>query len=301
MMKKLMIFLPIIAGILWGSAGVFVRKLYDFKMDNLTILSSRVLVATIIMFFGILIYNKSFLKIKLKDAWVFIAGGILGMLGLNYCYNEAINRLTLSFSAILLSLSPIFVMIWGAILFREKVTTKKIYCTILAILGCVLTSGILESTVKVKWSAIAIFIGVLSAFFYALYSVFSKIAMERGYNVFTITFYSMLTITVVLLPLTNWSILREFLISDPIGNSVFMVFHSICTSILPYIFYTVSLSYIETGKAAILASSGEPTAALIFGIIFFLEVPSILSLLGVILTIIAISLLCKPDKKIIKD
>lgn len=295
-MKKLMIFLPIIAGILWGSVGIFVRKLYDFGMDNYTILFSRVVVATIILFIGILVYNKSFLKIKIKDSWIFVAGGILGMLGLNYCYNEAINRLTLSFSAILLSMSPIFVMIFGAILFNEKITTKKVYCTLLAILGCVFTSRVLESTVGMNWSAIAIFFGILSAFFYALYGVFSKIAMERGYNVFTITFYSMLAITIALVPLTNWSIFKDFLVVQPIQNSVFMILHSICTSILPYILYTACLSHIETGKASILAASGEPTAAMIFGIIFFLEVPSFLSLFGVILTITAISLLCKKDK-----
>lgn len=294
-MKRLMIFLPIIAGVLWGSVGVFVRKLYDFGMDNYTILSSRMLFATIILFFGVLIYDKSLLKIRIRDIWIFISGGLLGMFGLNYCYNEAISRLTLSFAAILLSLSPIFVMMFGTVLFKEKVTSRKVYCTMLAIIGCIFTSGILESATNVKWSWIAIFVGILSAFFYALYSVFSKIAMERGYNVFTITFYSTLTIAIALLPLTNWSILKDFFIEEPISNSIFIILHSVCTSVLPYIIYTLALSYIETGKAAILASSGEPTAAMIFGIIFFLEVPSFLSLLGVIVTITAISLLCKSE------
>ena len=62
------------------------------------------------------------------------------MVGLNYCYNEAINQLTLSLAAVLLSLSPIFVMILSAFLFHEKITLKKVGCTALAIAGCILVS-----------------------------------------------------------------------------------------------------------------------------------------------------------------
>lgn len=109
--------------------------------------------------------------------------------------NEAINHLTLSLAAVLLSLAPIFVLLLGEILFKEKITIRKTGCMILAILGCLFTSGILENTTGMKWSVTGIFIGILSAFFYALYSVFSKIAMGKGYQGFTITFYSLLAIT----------------------------------------------------------------------------------------------------------
>jgi drug/metabolite transporter (DMT)-like permease len=151
-MKKIILILPLISGILWGSVGVFVRKLYSFGFDNFTVLSSRIAIATLILFLGIMIFDKSLLKIKLKDAWVFLAAGLLGMLGLNLAYNESISRLTLSLAAVLLSLAPIFVVLWGAILFKERITVRKVGCMFMAIFGCLLTSGILESTASVKWS-----------------------------------------------------------------------------------------------------------------------------------------------------
>lgn len=295
-MKKIAVLFPIISGGLWGSAGIFIRKLSDFGLNSYTIISSRVLIALIILFIGILILDKSLLKIKLKDAWVFMASGILGMLGLNFCYNESVNHLSLSLAAVLLSLSPIFVIFIAAILFKEKITLRKISCMLLAILGCVLASGLLENNTGMKLSAIGILIGLLSAFFYALYSVVSKIAMGKGYEALTITFYSLLTLEIILLPFTDWNILKDFIISAPVNNSIFMLLHSVFTSVLPYVLYTVSLSYIEAGKTSILAAGGEPISAMLLGMLFFSEVPTILSLIGLILTIVALSLLCMPSK-----
>ena len=295
-MKKIAVLVPIISGGLWGSAGIFIRKLSDFGLNSYTIISSRVLIALIILFIGILILDKSLLKIKLKDAWVFMASGILGMLGLNFCYNESVNHLSLSLAAVLLSLSPIFVIFIAAILFKEKITLRKISCMLLAILGCILASGLLENNTGMKLSAIGILIGLLSAFFYALYSVVSKIAMGKGYEALTITFYSLLTLEIILLPFTDWNILKDFVISAPVNNSIFMLLHSVFTSVLPYVLYTVSLSYIEAGKTSILAAGGEPISAMLLGMLFFSEVPTILSLIGLILTIVALSLLCMPSK-----
>ena len=54
-MKKIAVLFPIISGGLWGSAGIFIRKLSDFGLNSYTIISSRVLIALIILFIGILI------------------------------------------------------------------------------------------------------------------------------------------------------------------------------------------------------------------------------------------------------
>ena len=100
---------PILSGIMWGSAGIFVRKLSELGLNSVSIVETRIIVAIIIIIAGLLCLDKKLLKIKLKDLWIFICAGIFSMLGLNLCYNFAINELTLSLSAVLLSLAPIFV------------------------------------------------------------------------------------------------------------------------------------------------------------------------------------------------
>lgn len=295
-MKQLLYLMPIISGAMWGSAGIFVRKLTELGMNSYTVVSVRVILAVLILAVWLGIYDRNLLKIKLKDLWIFVAGGVVGMFGLNICYNFAISELSLSLAAVLLSLSPVFVLFMAAILFKEKITSKKVICMTIAIAGCVLASGVLESASTMRWSVKGIIVGTIGAFFYGLYGIISKTAMERGYHAFTTTFYCLFMVMLVVIPLTNWKLVTNVVVANPIKMSVFLVIHSLCTSVLPYILYTFSIRYIDAGMASILAS-GEPVAAMIFGVIFFSEIPTVLSVVGIVLVIVALGLLSMPDKK----
>lgn len=295
-MKQILYLMPIISGAMWGSAGIFVRKLTELGMNSYTVVSVRVVLAVLILAVWLGIYDKDLLKIKLKDLWIFVAGGVVGMFGLNICYNFAISELSLSLAAVLLSLSPVFVLFMAAILFKEKITSKKVICMTIAIAGCVLASGVLESASTMRWSVKGIIVGTIGAFFYGLYGIISKTAMERGYHAFTTTFYCLFMVMLVVIPITNWKLVTNVVVANPVKMSVFLVIHSLCTSVLPYILYTFSIRYIDAGMASILAS-GEPVAAMIFGVIFFSEIPTVLSVVGIVLVIVALALLSMPDKK----
>lgn len=290
---------PILSGIMWGSAGIFVRKLSELGLNSVSIVETRIIVAIIIIISGLLCLDKKLLKIKLKDLWIFICAGIFSMLGLNLCYNFAINELTLSLSAVLLSLAPIFVLILASILFKEKLTLQKTVCAILALIGCILSSGVLEEVGAMKWTTIGIIIGTLGAFFYGTYSIFSKIAMLKGYHSFTVTIYSLMAVGIALLPFTDWLKVWEIIQIAPAPMSGFLLLHSLLTSVLPYICFTVALNYVEAGKVAILAS-GEPIAAMLFGIFFYQEIPTILSLIGLFTVLLALGLLTIPFTKLKK-
>lgn len=295
-MKQILYLMPIISGAMWGSAGIFVRKLTELGMNSYTVVSVRVVLAVLILAVWLGIYDRNLLKIKLKDLWIFVAGGVVGMFGLNICYNFAISELSLSLAAVLLSLSPVFVLFMAAILFKEKITSKKVICMTIAIAGCVLASGVLEAASTMRWSVKGIIVGTIGAFFYGLYGIISKTAMERGYYAFTTTFYCLFMVMLVVIPLTNWKLVTNVVVANPVKMSVFLVIHSLCTSVLPYILYTFSIRYIDAGMASILAS-GEPVAAMIFGVIFFSEIPTVLSVVGIVLVIVALALLSMPDKK----
>lgn len=81
---------------------------------------------------------------------------------------------------------------------------------------------------------------------------------------------------------------------SPVRNTLFMVVHSFCTAVWPYAFYTIALDHMEVGKASILCSC-EPVAAIIFGIIFFGEIPTVLSIIGHIVVLIALAILVLSD------
>lgn len=291
-----MILLAFFAGILWGSCGIFVRTLSESGLNNVSILAVRVLGAVILLGGGMLAAARSCFRIRIRDLWLFAGAGLGGTFGLNICYNFAIRRLTLSLAAVLLGLCPVFVLFFSAILFGERITVKKIGCMLLAFCGCILVSGIFESGHAGQWSPAGILVGILSAFFYGIYSIMSRLAMDRGYPVYTVVFYSALSVLIALLLVADWRTVGKFVATAPAAHVLFLVLHSLCTSVLPYLFYTMSLHRVDPGMVSIVASGAEPAAATIFGFLVYAEHPTVLSAIGLIVVIVAIALLCKTPK-----
>ena len=54
-MQKIGICLPVIAGVMWGSVGIFVRKFSDYGMDGVAILESKMAAAALI-FIAVIFY-----------------------------------------------------------------------------------------------------------------------------------------------------------------------------------------------------------------------------------------------------
>lgn len=290
MNKKIILLLPALSGMMWGFSGVFVRKLSECGFNNFSILSTRVVGATLVLFLLLLIIDRDSLKIKLKDLWLFLGTGILATLAGNLCYIESTCDLSLSFAALLLGLAPIFALIFSIFLFNEKLTYKKIICLAVALFGCILVSGLFEN-VGFKCSTSGIIFGILSAVFWAMYGIFSKLASNKGYSILTILFYSFLVISISLVPFTQWDVFAKFLVSNPIIDVSVTLTHSVFTLILPYLFFSYSLTKLDNSIATILCSSAEPTFATIIGALMFAEIPTLLNVVGIIVTIGSIAML----------
>ena len=117
-----------------------------------------------------------------------------------------------------------------------------------------------------------------------------------GRHTFTILLYSLITITIVIIPFTNFTQITDFVYLNTIPNILFLMLHSLVSFALPYICITISLNHLDAGTAVIL-SSGEPIAALIFGMIVYSEIPTVLMVCGVFITIIALIILSRSSSK----
>ena len=286
--KRLILLLPVLSGIMWSSGGIFTRTLHDFGFGSLSIFSTKIVLATLILFVILLIFDRESLKIDLKDIWLFIGSGILGALLVNICYNEAAVTGSLSLASLLLGMAPLFALSISAIIFKEKITSLKIVCLTTALIGCLLVSGLLEDS-GLSWSANALIFGFASAFFWALYGIFSKLAVNKGYSTTTIIFYSFLLDTIVLTPFTDWNLFANFLVSNPQTDISIALLHSLVTSIVPYFLFSFALKYVDNGEATILSDGTEPIFATVWGALIYAEYPSMLNLIGMCITITALS------------
>ena len=261
-MKNIYFLLPALAGIMFGSSGIFVRTLTENGIDPTTLLFLRFSIAAVVMFVCVLLTDKSLFKIKKEYLPYFIIAAI-SIVGLNLCYNEAMNSIHLSLAAVLLGTSPIFVIIGAYFTLGEKITVKKVGSMFLAIVGCILASGFLESSIG-SISLIGVLGGVGAAVFCAVYTLDSTKVINKGCHTYCILFYSLILIVILLLPFTNFGQINHYVNVNPLSNVLFLILHSFISFALPYICLTTALNYVESGVASILLSGCEPIAALLF-------------------------------------
>lgn len=290
-MRKIYLILPILAGIMFGSSGIFVRTLTQNGIDQSTLLFLRFSIAIIPILIALLLTDKELFKIDLTDIPLFLACSVC-IIGLNLCYNESMNTIPLSLAAVLLSLAPIYVLIIAYFMFGEKITSQKIMCMALAIFGCLLMTGVLEENLT-SVPLLGIVSGIGAGIFWAVYLMASKKSMESGNHTYTILFYSIIFITITLIPFTDFGQISSFISINPTLTILFLILHSTFSFALPYIFSTLSLEYIDSGISSILLSGAEPFAALIFGLILYSEVPSMMMFCGFIITIAAMTILSR--------
>jgi len=283
-MKKLSVIYVLVAGIMWGLIGLFVRGLDDYSFESMEIVFIRALSGTLLMGLFLLFYNKKLFRIKLKDIWCFGGTGIISLTFFNLCYFKTISMTSLAVAAILLYTAPSMVMLLSFFIFKEKMTRRKVISVVLAFLGCVLVTGVLSSESTI--TPVGILLGLGSGLGYALYSIFARFALDKGYHSFTVTFYTLLMSaigTVVFFkPMRVVDITKE----RP-GFILFLLLFGLISTVLPYIFYTLGLTGMEAGNASVIASI-EPVTAALLGIVVFKETMTVQSVCGALIVLASI-------------
>ena len=82
-MKKFAGVLILIAGVLWGSMGLFVRTLNEKGLVSMEIVGLRAAVTTVALFLFLLVFDRKLFWIRWKDLWCFIGTGICSIVFFN--------------------------------------------------------------------------------------------------------------------------------------------------------------------------------------------------------------------------
>lgn len=280
------------AGTLWGFMGLFRRHLAALGFSAGSIVFVRCGLTAVLLVFTLAVKDRAALKIRLRDVWCFLGTGLCSMLFFSYCYYQAMNEMSLSVAAILLYTAPIIVVVLSAVLFREPFDRRKLTALALAFLGCCLVSGIGSDT---QLSLKGILYGLGSGFGYALYSIFARFALQRGYSSMTVTFYTCLF--AALGAAVIWGVKAPVLgIVQSSESVLWSVGTAVLTCYFAYLLYTYGLTGLETGKASIFANI-EPVVATVVGVVIFHERLTLMSLSGIACVFGAVLLLSLPGKQ----
>ena len=277
---------------LWGGIGVFFNMLSDVGFTQMQVVAIRVTAAAVALTLYLLATDRAKLRVKLRDCWCFVGTGIVSLVFFNWCYFTAIQMTSLAVAAVLLYTSPIFVMLFSAVLFHEALTPRKLVALVVTFIGCVFVAGVFGG--ENAYSPLGIFIGICSGVGYAHYSIFGRFALEKGYSSVTISEYTFVFATISAVPLSMiWQ--AAPLLAQP-QTLVGALGIGVLCCVFPFILYTQGLAGVETGKAAILATM-EPAVAAVLSFLLYQESLFNLKGVGILLIFAAVAMLNQPAKK----
>ncbi len=282
------------AACLWGTTGLFIRHFNVMGLTSLQITYLRAIATALCMLLLMLCTDRSLLRIRLRDLWCFAGNGILSLLFFNFCYFRTIEVSSMGIAATLLYTAPAFVALMSAWLYKEKFTGRTALALVLDFAGAVLVSGIVTGGQLLTFPGLLL--GLASGFFYALYSIFTRFALMRGYHSVTITFYTFLFTS-----LGGAVIADHGEIAASVGRNggtvlLFVCLYALVTTVLPYTFYNAGLQRVENSTASVI-SSIELVCAAVIGLIAFGEVPDVYAIVGILLVLAAVAVLNLHPKK----
>jgi drug/metabolite transporter, DME family len=275
------------AAILWGGIGIFVEFLNEASFSSIEIVAYRVLFATIFLYVYLRLKKPDRLKINIRHIHYFIGTGIFSICFFNWSYFTAIRETSLSVAVVLLYTGPAFVVVMSRIFFKEAITFQKVVALLFTLTGTILVSQLIPG--GGSFSVYGIAVGVGAGFGYALYSIFSKVAMKH-YSSLTIIFYTFFIATLFIIPISG--IYRVEPMSRLVSPDVFwmIVGLGLIPTVFAYLLYTEGLKKVGAGNASITAMT-EPVAATMFGVFLFGEVLTLYQIGGIMLVIFSVLLI----------
>lgn len=277
----------IIAGVCWGSIGLFTKAITKFGFSEMEMLFTKAVVSVIFLAVLLFIKDKKSFRLKKKtDLFYFVGTGIISFTFFSWCYMKSINLTSVGVAAVLLYTAPSIVMLLSVVLFKEKMTKRKGVVLLMTLCGCGLVTGLLEG--EFMLTPMGLLVGLGSGFGYALYSIFGTFALKRGYSTLTISFYTFLMASVFIAFCVNPVYVVQEISST--RQWPLSIAFAVMTTVVPYLCYTKGLSCLPASKASVTATI-EPVVAAVLGILVFKEGVTLSKIGGIVLVVGAVALM----------
>ncbi|WP_312648362.1 DMT family transporter [Aminipila sp.] len=278
-------FMILIAGMLWGSIGLFVTILKSLGAGSALIAFLRIGIGFFLLIpMMYAMKGRELFKIDKKGLLICLILGIFSQGLFNLCYNESIRNVGVATASVLLYTAPIFVCIMSSIVFKEKIGGVKIAALSINVIGCVLTVTGGDFT-SIRFSVYGVAMGVTAGFLYALMTILGKTS-TGNYDSLTILFYSFLFGSLFLgIVLKPWEgivqLINPYFIVAAIG-------FGLIPTVVSYFFYMKGLAKgLEASRVSVIASIETVVAAFI-GLAVLHETSSFIKLIGIGCVVVSI-------------
>ncbi|MBQ7004878.1 MAG: EamA family transporter [Clostridia bacterium] len=284
----------IVAMLIFSTIGIFVRYI---SLPSSFIAFSRGIIGFAVILLVMILKKQKSDKAAIKENLVLlvVSGGFIGI---NWvALFESYRYTTVATATLCYYLAPMFVILASPLVFRERLTLKKIICLVTALAGMVLVSGVFESGSGGENQFKGIVFGITAAIFYASVMIMNKKMKEIP--AFDKTYIQLLCAGLVVGVYTLFTVKSDDLAFD-ISSILLLFFVGAFHTGFAYTLYFGSMKGLRAQSVAIL-SYIDPVFALVLSALILKEHMSLFGFIGAVMVLGSAFVCDLPEKMKISE
>ena len=268
---------------LWACIGISSRALNAAGFSAFQISATKSIVTTLGVTIALLFLGIDKFKVAKKDLWLVILLGLSKFIQ-DWLIFYGQTHISLSLTAMLQLTSPYYVLVFSALIFREKITLPKVICMIIAAVGCVLATGVLNG--GDNNDTFGVIAAVVAGIAGAVFAMASKGTLNRGYSPKTALFYMFAVGAVISLFFCDPVFMIETSFSDlsVLGYALLL---GIVFTLIGHLLNLTAMGHMPITHVMVIGLS-ELIFTVIVGIVAFSEIPGGFNIAGMFLIVVSI-------------
>ena len=280
----------ILSMVIFGTIGIF-RKFIPLPSGIVACARGILGVAFLIAFIKLKKIHMNMDSIRKHFKILVISGAFIG---LNWVLLfESYRYTSVAVATLCYYMAPIFVMIVSPFLLKEKLTTKKVICVMVALIGMVFVSGVLDGGISDVSELKGVIFGLGAAALYA--SVVMMNQKIREVPTYDKTIMQLAVAAIVLVPYILFAEDLSSVVLTPLIIVMLLIVGVVHTGIA-YALYFGSMNDLKAQTVA-LFSYIDPIVAIVLSALFLKEPMTIYSGIGAVLVLGATMISELPEKR----
>ncbi len=271
---------------LWACIGISSRALNSAGFSPFQVSAVKSGVTALGIGIVLLMTDINRFRVGKKDIWLIVLLGLSKFIqDFLIFYGQA--HISLSLTAMLQLTSPYYVLVFSALIFRERITVGKVVCMIIAAVGCVLATGVLNG--GENNDVFGILAAVTAGIAGGVYAMTSKGTLNRGYSPETALFYMFAVGAFISLFFCD----PVFIVTsafDDLSILGYMLLLGIVFTLIPHFMNLCAMRHMPITHVMIIGLS-EIIFTAIVGMVAFSEFLTISNIIGMFLIVASIVIL----------
>ncbi len=261
--------LMVMGTVFW--AGAFITgKMGVHLLSPLVLTFLRMALAAIIIFPVMIHVEKDNWKIKREDIKYAVATGVIGMIGYHIFFFYALRYTDASKASMINAINPLLTAILAAVFLQEKLSSRKAFFILVALVGVLLTLSDwnIDNIIKFNFN-IGDILMLAGSTLWAVYAIIVKKVLKR-FTPLKLTSYTFLAAAIIILPFALPDLAAIDLAATGWMPFMAVLYMAVFPSVLGYTIQQMAIKELGAARTALFINL-VPVVSTIFAVIFLGE------------------------------